>query len=234
MPILTDHLEPVTIFAIHGDEGRTKRRLADAGERLMGSRGIDTPSLQEIAAEAGQANKFAVQYHFGGREGLIDAIFAIRMRHIVARRSALVARAAELGLGDDLASLLEAVFLPMSEQIDEAGQHSYARLLLQYTTRIGFDPYRRDDPFNARRGLAITLMDRMAQLLRLTTAQFELGFAQQHFAMIVGLVARDNFAFRGAPALTVGTLIDHTVGMAVPALEAVARLIHAGERISEK
>ncbi|WP_294313244.1 TetR/AcrR family transcriptional regulator [uncultured Sphingomonas sp.] len=223
MPKLIAHLRPVTLFDIEGDETPSKRRLADAGERLMGTHGIDAPSLQEIAAAAGQANKFAVQYHFGGREGLIDAVFAIRMRHIVARRQECIRLAEERGLMDDLSSLLEAVFLPMSEQVDANGHHSYARLLLQYTTRIGFDPQRRDDPFNARRGLAVTLMERMAGLLNLTAEQFELGFAQQHFAMIVGLAARDNFVFRGRAALSLEELIDQTIAMAVPALEAAAR-----------
>jgi len=225
MPKLIAHLRPVTLFDIEGDETPSKRRLADAGERLMGTHGIDTPSLQEIAAAAGQANKFAVQYHFGGRDGLIDAIFAIRMRHIVMRRQECIHQAEERGLTDDLGSLLEAVFLPMSEQIDANGHHSYARLLLQYTTRIGFDPHRRDDPFNARRGLAVSLMERMADLLDLTTSQFELAFSQQHFAMIVGLAARDNFAFRGRPILSLEDLIDQTIAMTVPALEAAAHFI---------
>ncbi|MET0239279.1 MAG: helix-turn-helix domain-containing protein [Sphingobium sp.] len=225
MPILIPALKPVTIFQIEGDETATKRRLIDAGERMMGTHGIDAPSLQDIAAEGGQANKFAVQYHFGGREGLVDAIFAIRMRSIEARRSELLARAQDRGRGDDLACLVEAIFVPMSEQIDEDGRHSYARLLLQYTSRIGYDPRQEDDPFNARRPLAKMLMERMAAILGMDFPDFELSFYQQNFAMIVALTARDNLAFRGQALLPLDRLVDQTVATTVPALQEAARFI---------
>lgn len=215
-------LKPTTIFAIESEETGTKRRLIDAGERLMGTHGIEEPSLQDIAAEAGQGNKFAVQYHFGGREGLLDAIFALRMRAIEARRRELVNRADEGGLDSDLSALVAAVFIPMSEQIDEAGRHSYARLLLQYTSRIGFDPARRDDPFNARRSFVIGLMERMATLLEMDFAEFELNFYQQNVAMIVALAARDNLAFRNRPVPSLARLVEQTVAMTAPALRAAA------------
>ncbi|MFT3965442.1 MAG: TetR/AcrR family transcriptional regulator [Sphingobium sp.] len=225
MPVLTPLLKPVTLFDIEGDESCTKRRLIDAGERLMGTHGIDQPSLQDIAAEAGQGNKFAVQYHFGSREGLIDAIFALRMRIIQARRRELVDIAGTRGLADNLACLVEAVFIPMSEQIDRAGRHSYARMLLQYTSRIGFDPTREDDPFNARRAFVVTLMERMAALVGMDYRDFELSFYQQNVAMIVALVARDNMAFRGQRPPSLERLVDQTVSMTVPALAEAARYV---------
>lgn len=225
MPVLTQVLQPVTIFAIDGEEAATKRRLIDAGERLMGIHGIDGPSLQDIAAEAGQANKFAVQYHFLSREGLVEAIFAIRMRSIAARRQQLLERAEELGLANDLAALIESVFIPMSEQVDASGRHSYARMLLQYTSRIGFDPQRADDPFNARRGHVVAVMARMAMILSMDFASFELSFFQQNVAMIVGLAARDNLTHRGQVPPPLEWLLDHTVAMAEPALRAAARFV---------
>jgi len=223
MPALVPCLKPVTIFGIEGTETLTKRRLIDAGERMMGTQGIDQPSLQDIAAEAGQANKFAVQYHFGSREGLLDAIFALRMRNIQARRLELMGQAEAQGLDRDLACLIEAVFIPMSEQIDEAGRHSYARLVLQYTSRIGFDPGSEDDPFNGRRTYAVVLMERVASLLDMEFSDFEISFYQQNFAMIVALTARDNLAFRGQKVPALDHLLDLTVAMAVPALREAAR-----------
>ncbi|MGH6781308.1 MAG: TetR/AcrR family transcriptional regulator, partial [Sphingomonadaceae bacterium] len=51
----------------------TRERLMAAGEALIGLHGIDGVSLEDIARGAGQANKYAVQYHFGSRDGLIQA-----------------------------------------------------------------------------------------------------------------------------------------------------------------
>lgn len=67
-----------------------------------------------------------MQYHSGGHDGSIDAIYAIRMRHIVLRRQEYVRLAAERGLMHDFGSLPQAVFLPMSEQVDVNGHHSDA------------------------------------------------------------------------------------------------------------
>ncbi len=220
---LIDCLEPVTIFEIEGDEVTTKRRLIDAGERLMGRHGIQTPSLYEIALEAGQANKFAVQYYFGNRAGLIEAIFALRMRRINQRRQYCVQRMDALGLQNDLASILEAIFVPLSEQIDESGRHSYARLLLQYASRLDYDPADPDDPFNARRELVIALLCRAAAIVDVRPDEFEFGFTQQHSAMVTGLVARDNYMARGQPVPSIADLIDQTIVMAVPALHALGR-----------
>lgn len=222
MPILPVDLTLTSIADIAGDESPSKRKLIDAGERLMGIHGIDAPTLQAIAVEAGQANKYAVQYHFGGRDGLIDAIFAVRMRQIRMRRAYLIDLIAENGLDQDLSALIEAVFIPMSEQIDDEGRHSYARFLLQYTSRAGFDPSRPDDPFNLRRGLVVDLMRRMTIVLEQPFDQFELRFFQMNVAMMIGLIARDNLFVRRTGVIPLERIIDDTIAMAVPALWAAS------------
>ena len=50
-------------------DGRT--RLLDSAERLFAERGVDGPSLRDINTAAGQRNASGVQYHFGGRAGLL-------------------------------------------------------------------------------------------------------------------------------------------------------------------
>ena len=66
-------------------------RLLDAGEQLLATRGLDVPE-RVIVAAAGQHNRSAVNYHFGSRAGLIDAIrerhetpIALHRHHLIAR-----------------------------------------------------------------------------------------------------------------------------------------------------
>jgi AcrR family transcriptional regulator len=53
---------------------RTRRRFIEAGQKLFAARSIDSVSLNEITVAAGQKNRNALQYHFGSREGLLQAI----------------------------------------------------------------------------------------------------------------------------------------------------------------
>lgn len=55
---------------------RTKERLLRAGERLFAEHGIDRVRLREINALAGQRNPSALHYHFGTRDGLVEAILS--------------------------------------------------------------------------------------------------------------------------------------------------------------
>jgi AcrR family transcriptional regulator len=58
----------------------TRERLLDAAERVFAAGGFGA-SLREITGEAG-ANVAAVSYHFGGKEGLIRAVFGRRMEKV--------------------------------------------------------------------------------------------------------------------------------------------------------
>ena len=66
-------------------DGRT--RLLDSAERLFAERGVDGPSLREINSAAGQRNASGVQYHFGGRAGLLAAVIERHMSTIDAERT---------------------------------------------------------------------------------------------------------------------------------------------------
>ena len=79
--------ERFTIPQITGRNG-TRERLMMAGEDLMGQRGFDAVSLEEIAQQAKQRNKYAVQYHFGSRDGLYRAVLVEALRRIAAELDA--------------------------------------------------------------------------------------------------------------------------------------------------
>jgi AcrR family transcriptional regulator len=68
----------------------TREQLLDAAEKLFLQHGPDDVSARAIVREAGQKNQSALQYHFGGREGLITSIISHRMQQVESRRSVLI------------------------------------------------------------------------------------------------------------------------------------------------
>ena len=68
----------------------TKEQLVVAADRLIAEHGVDGVSMLQIGAAAGSGNKSAVQYHFGSKEQLVQAIFDHRLPRLIARRSLLV------------------------------------------------------------------------------------------------------------------------------------------------
>jgi AcrR family transcriptional regulator len=46
-----------------------------AAEQPFAENGVDGVSLREIAVAAGQRNNSAAQYHFGTKQGLVEAVF---------------------------------------------------------------------------------------------------------------------------------------------------------------
>ena len=72
---------------------RTRERLLDAAVLLYGRRSIDAVSLREIGAAAGQRNPNALQYHFGDRDGLLQAIVDTHTGRIATLREAWYQRA---------------------------------------------------------------------------------------------------------------------------------------------
>jgi AcrR family transcriptional regulator len=141
--------------------------IVRAAERLFGERGINAVSLREVGAAAGQRNNSAVTYHFGSRDGLVDAVFHYRMARIDERRRAMIVALDAAGRGGDLRGLLEAVVYPLSEALGhEDGVSWYARFLRQVMLDPGFDvlaPSRAD----VTRGLTTILQRLRPQLVHI-------------------------------------------------------------------
>jgi AcrR family transcriptional regulator len=76
-------------------EADTRTRILDAAEQLFVSHGLDATTLRMITAAA-QANLAAVNYHFGSKEALIEAVFRRRLTWLNEQRiAALTAFEAE-------------------------------------------------------------------------------------------------------------------------------------------
>lgn len=130
----------------------TKEQLVLTAERLFAVRGIDAVSLRQICAEAGNANNSAVQYHFGDKDRLLQAIFEYRIPHLMARRDLLAAEAVSSGQFDDPRTALLVQFLPLVEQAEmvrsyylgfvtqlnhsRADDHPYWRLPAPYRANV--------------------------------------------------------------------------------------------------
>ncbi len=116
--------------------GSTKERLLRAAERLFARHGIDAVSMRRIGAEAEQRNNTALQYHFGSKEKLIDALLAARMEVINERRQAMLDEVLRNGKGGDLPSLVAAIVAPFTQQLaDRDGGRDYVRFTAQLFSR---------------------------------------------------------------------------------------------------
>lgn len=121
-----------------GNDSRTS--LLDAAEKLFAVHGVETTSLRDISAAAGQRNNSAVQYHFRNREGLVAAIFTRRMDEINVRRLEMLSDIDASHQSDDLIVLAEALMFPLIEYVT-THEGWYGRFLLrtqsdQYAKKI--------------------------------------------------------------------------------------------------
>lgn len=109
----------------------TRTQLLDVAERLFAERGIAAVSLRTVGSEAGQRNNSAAQYHFGSRQGLIEAIVESRSAPVEQRRGELVDDLLATGRPPTAAKLLEVLFRPLAETLDQPGHTHYLRFLVQ-------------------------------------------------------------------------------------------------------
>ena len=104
-------------MAIGGRSDQTRQIMIDVAERLFAERGFEGLSLREVAVASGQRNHSAVQYHFGSKLGLIEAVFATRMAPIDARRRQMLVKLDASGRNADLEGLVEAMVRPLAEVV---------------------------------------------------------------------------------------------------------------------
>lgn len=126
-------------------EASVRERLLDAAEDLIADRGTDEVSLREVTAAASARNASAVQYHFGDRAGLLQALIARHRPAVEARRHELLdGLAAGAGLGD----LADALVRPLAERRSVPGGAGYLQLLsdLANRPRPAIDPASLEDP----------------------------------------------------------------------------------------
>lgn len=105
-----------------------REALIAVAERLFAERGVDAVTVRDVVKEAGQRNSSAVQYHFGNKAGLLQAILDPHQARLDARRAELLD---QLGESPGLEALIEALIRPLASLLeDESGRH-YIRIRAQ-------------------------------------------------------------------------------------------------------
>lgn len=115
-------------------------------ERLFAKHGLEAVSTRLISRESGQKNHSALQYHFGNRDGLIEAILNYRVTPInlerMRRLDALKKKGKQLTVRDLVAVFVE----PFAEQLlSPIEQSYYVSLLAQlYAYQRGRDLFQKN------------------------------------------------------------------------------------------
>lgn len=107
----------------------TRIALIEATERLIAEAGVEGVSTRRIGAAIGSANTSVVSYHFGSKDALVEAVCRHRLPAIDARRRALLDAADAGATPPGVADLVRVFALPLFEQVDSEGRHSFARFI---------------------------------------------------------------------------------------------------------
>lgn len=108
----------------------TRERLLDAAQKLFVERGIDATSLRNVTTDA-EANLASVNYHFGSKDELIQAVFARHLEPLNKERIRLLDEL-EKEAGDTplpLETTLEAFLKPTFEMMQNQKSREFVCLL---------------------------------------------------------------------------------------------------------
>ncbi|MBB3048313.1 AcrR family transcriptional regulator [Litorivivens lipolytica] len=107
---------------------RTKQAIIRAAENLYARHGIDGVSLNTITRTARQSNRNAIQYHFGGKNGLLQAIFDKHSPGVAGRRAAIIDELADQGEATEVI-VATAMVQPLIEKLsDPDGGEAYVHI----------------------------------------------------------------------------------------------------------
>ncbi|MET8867050.1 helix-turn-helix domain-containing protein [Nonomuraea sp. NPDC004580] len=110
----------------------TREALLDTAERLFAERGVGEVSNRQISEAAGQANNFAVGYHFGSKAGLVQAIVRRYTYDLERRRLRLLA---EMGEPGELRDWISCLVRPATDHLAALGVPSVrAQCMAQINT----------------------------------------------------------------------------------------------------
>lgn len=190
--------------------------MIDAAERLIAEQGLGAVSLREVATTAGQRNHSAVQYHFGSRAGLVEAVFDARMTPIEARRSEMLLELERTGATDDLWALCEVFVRPLGEAVLTDGPGWYGRFLAEV---FRSDPalLRAERPamtsLQRTVGLMIRRMDAVPPALRSERVRIAVQAATSMFADLETEMSGVSGDGDAAPAHRPGLFVTHVVDL---------------------
>lgn len=186
----------------------TRERLLDAAERLFAEKGLHATSTREIIASAGQRNESAIQYHFGGRSGLLEAIHARRLTEVEQARAERLDALLAAEPDPSARAVLDCVISPVVHQCGaDPGFRGYlaafGELALSAGISIGSNPHELSSLSRVRSILRprLRLEDEILRLRTEALTRFVL--------MSLSQWARSDRAFEGAEfELFIANLVD--------------------------
>ncbi len=197
----------------------TRIALIEAAETLIAESGVEGVSTRQIGAAIGSLNTNVVAYHFGSKEALIEAIYRHRLPEIDRRRGELLDIAVREGWANDLVTLLRIFALPLYEQTDQEGRHSFARFLASIE-RAGMiatrGSLRADFPETDR------LVAQMVALLPTASVTSVHGRMRIVVSMIQRALQLIDQEYRHLPG-EADAIFEDTIGMAAAAIGAAHR-----------
>jgi AcrR family transcriptional regulator len=213
--------------------GRTA--LIEAAERLVAERGIHAVSVREVVLAADQRNNSAVTYHFGSRQGLLDAVWALRSGPINVRRAQLLAEA-QRAAPPRLEDLVRAYVVPLIEEIDSRTPSYWARFNEQWLIAVRLEFLEHDQSGSAlevgmveegaREAVAVlmSLFDAIAEALPdLDAADRRRRITHMSRFVITTLASIEReAATHPEQALPAAAATDEIVGLAIALLRAPA------------
>ena len=108
---------------------RTRQRILDEAELLYGARGVDGVSFREIRIAAGQRNTSALQFHFGGADGLVRALGERHMPAVGALQERLRAELTPADSHAEPEALVEIMVRPWADYVTQGpGARSWVRI----------------------------------------------------------------------------------------------------------
>lgn len=125
------------------DATSTRARLLRAGEQRFARDGVAGARMSDVVRDAGQANDSAVGYHFGSRQGLLDAIVAKhvasmdRVREVPPRR-------------DGIRALVDAIVRPTTALLATEDGRDFLRITEQLADWSGVGSGRPAPPLRDR------------------------------------------------------------------------------------
>lgn len=189
----------------------TRERLLDAAEELFAEHGVDGVTLRQIGRRAGQHNTSAIQYHFGDRAALLQAMFDRHLAIIDPRHHAVLDR--DAGRPLDLHRLVEALVRPLAEHLATVSGRRFVAIQAQLFQRLTPDQIGMIDPTERsgfdRWRLAVEAVVEPALLaahIRFTVVQF-------------AYVELANWSRRSGDALDIERIANHVMRLVAALLQ---------------
>lgn len=186
-----------------------------AAERLFAERGIEAVALRQVNQAANQKNMSAAHYHFGSRDGLVEAVLKYRLSRLDVRRRELLARG---GAVRDVRFYLEAFIAPLAEELRPRpeGNH-YLRFVREYARYRGeFDFARHVSP------AGVTIYDALEGLVSYlppAVARLRMGYLINMIHAILA-TAEEGLATGAVPPAEIDLIVANAIDMVASALSA--------------